>query len=134
MTIPLEPFASDFRNSGYTIEAEFATHNVRDYDSIVAQCYSGGRGFLIKSQQASLSSEQSSVSVQFKEDTKVRITFVVEQKNLSRFVYVYINGVMCGVSQYPADDNFAQSDPVGIVIGAESCGLDLHVLRIYKKG
>lgn len=134
MTIPYKPFEKDFRTSGYTIEAEFATHNVRDYDSIVATSYSGGRGFMIKSQQASLSSEQSSVSVQFKEDSKVRITFVVEQKSLSRFVYVYINGVMCGVTQYADSDNFGQADPVGITIGAESCGLDLHVLRIYNKG
>lgn len=134
MTIPFKPFASDFRSSGYTIEAEFATHNVRDYDSIVAASYNGGRGFMIKSQQASLSSEQSSVSVQFKEDSKVRITFVVEQRTLNRFVYVYINGIMCGVTQYTENDNFAQSDPVGITIGAESCGLDLYVLRIYRKG
>ena len=134
MTIPYKPFEKDFRTSGYTIEAEFATHNVRDYDSIVATSYNGGRGFLIKSQQASLSSEQSSVSVQFKEDSKVRITFVVEQKSLSRFVYVYIDGVMCGVTQYAESDNFGQADPVGITIGAESCGLDLYVLRIYNKG
>ena len=134
MTIPYKPFEKDFRTSGYTIEAEFATHNVRDYDSIVATSYNGGRGFMIKSQQAMLSSEQSSVSVQFKEDSKVRITFVVEQKSLSRFVYVYINGVMCGVTQYTDTDNFAQSNPVGITIGAESCGLDLYVLRIYNKG
>lgn len=134
MTIPFKPFESDFRSSGYTIEAEFATHNVRDYDSIVASSYNGGRGFLIKSQQASLSSEQSSVSVQFKEDSKVRITFVVEQRTLNRFVYVYINGIMCGVTQYAENDNFGQADPVGITIGAESCGLDLYVLRIYSKG
>jgi len=134
MTIPYEPFAQDFRTSGYTIEAEFATHNVRDYDSIVVTSMNGGRGFMIKSQQAELKSEQSSVSVQFKEDSKVRITFVVEQKSLSRFVYVYINGIMCGVTQYTDNDNFAQSNPVGITIGAESCGLDLYVLRIYNKG
>lgn len=134
MIIPYQPFAQDFRTSGYTIEAEFATHNVRDYDSIVASSFNGGRGFMIKSQQAQLASEQSNVSVEFKEDSKVRITFVVEQKSLSRFVYVYINGIMCGVTQYTDSDNFAQSAPVGITIGAESCGLDLYVLRIYNKG
>lgn len=134
MTIPYKPFGADFRTSGYTIETEFATHNVRDYDSIVIESYNGGRGFMIKSQQANFASEQSGVSVQFKEDSKVRITFVVEQKSLSRFVYVYINGIMCGVTRYPENDNFAQSNPVDITIGAESCGLDLYVLRIYNKG
>ena len=108
--------------------------NVRDYDSIVVESLNKGTGFQIKSQQASLSSEQSKVNIQFKEDSKVRITFVVEQQNLNRFIYVYINGVMCGVTQYPESDNFKQVEPVGITIGAESCGLDLYVLRFYSKG
>lgn len=134
MTIPFMPFSTDFRSSGYTIEAELATHNVRDYDSVVVSSVSGGRGFVIKSQQASLTSEQSAVSIQFKEDDRVRITFVVEQRNLNRFVYIYINGVMCGVTQYPDNDNFGQATPVGVTIGAESCGLDLYTLRFYNKG
>ena len=49
-------------------------------------------------------------------------------------VYVYINGIMCGVTVYPEGDNFNQVNPVGLTIGADSCGLDLYVLRIYNKG
>lgn len=134
MTIPFMPFATDFRNSGFTIEAEFASHNVRDYETVIATSYSGERGFIIRSQSAELASEQTKVSTQFREDTKVRITFVVEQKNLNRFIYTYINGVMCDVAQYPESDNFGQSNPVGLTIGAEACGLDLYVLRFYSKG
>lgn len=134
MSIPFRPFALDCRVNGYTVEAELATHNVQDYDSLVASCFSGGRGFKIQSQQASFSSEQTSISMLFKEDSKVRVTFVVEQQNLNRFVYIYINGVMCGITQYPVGDNFRQADPVGITIGAESCGLDLYTLRLYNKG
>lgn len=136
MNIPFYPFSNenDLRVTGYTIEAELATHNVRDYDSIVISSMDDGRGFMIKSQQADLKSEQSAVTVQFREDTRVRVTFVVEQRTLNRFVYVYINGIMCGVTVYPEGDNFNQVNPTGITIGAESCGLDLYVLRIYKKG
>lgn len=134
MEIDYKPFESDFRVSGYTIEAEFETHNVRDYDSIIIDSIDNGRGMQIKSQSASLSSEQSGVSIQFKEDSRVRICFVVEQLSLHRFVYIYVNGVMCGVIQYPENDDFAQASPVGISIGAESCGLDLYSLRLYSKG
>lgn len=136
MTIPFYPFSSesDLRVTGYTIEAELATHNVRDYDSVVVSSMDDGRGFVIKSQQADLKSEQSAVSVQFREDSRVRVTFVVEQRTLNRFVYVYINGIMCGVTVYPEGDNFNQVNPAEITIGADSCGLDLYVLRIYKKG
>lgn len=134
MAIPFKPFESDARASGFTVEAEFATRDVQDYDSIVFSCLSGGRGFSIGSQYAELKSEQSQVSMQFKEDSHVRVCFVVENRNLNRFVYIYINGVMCGVSQYPTNDDFSQAAPVGLTIGAESCGIDLYRVRIYGKG
>ena len=134
MTIKYKPFEQDFRQDGYTIEAEFETHNVRDYDSVIISSLEGGRGLNIKSQSAKLSSEQSAIGIQFKEDTRVRVTFIVEQMLLSRFVYIYINGIMSGVVQYPENDNFAQADPVEIFIGSESCGLDLYSLRMYNKG
>lgn len=134
MKINYKPFAEDFRVSGYTIEAEFETHNVRDYDSVIISSLESGRGLNIKSQSAALSSEQSAISIQFKEDSRVRVTFVVEQLSLYRFVYIYINGVMSGVIQYPDNDDFAQVNPIEIFIGAESCGLDLYSLRMYNKG
>ena len=134
MKINYKPFETDFRVSGYTIEAEFETHNVRDYDSIIIDSLNAGRGLRIKSQSASLSSEQSGVNIQFKEDSRVRVSFVVEQLSLYRFVYIYVNGVMCGVIRYPENDDFAQVEPVEISIGSESCGLDLYSLRMYNKG
>lgn len=134
MAIPFRPFATDARATGYTIEAEFATRDVRDYDSVVLSCMNGGRGFRIASQEASLSSEQSSVSMLFKEDARVRVAFSIENRNQNRLVYIYINGIMCGVTQYPTDDNFQQASPVGLTIGAQSCGLDLYKIRCYNKG
>lgn len=134
MTIPFKPFESDARTSGFTVEAEFATRDVQDYDAIVFSCFADGRGFRIGSQSAELKSEQSSVSMQFREDAHVRVCFVVENRNQNRLVYIYINGIMCGVSQYPLNDDFSQPTPVGLTIGAESCGLDLYRVRIYGKG
>ena len=134
MTIPFEAFATDARTSGLTIEAEFATRDVQDYDSVVISSFANGRGFKIASQNAELRSEQSSVSMQFKEDSRVRVCFAVENRNKNRLVYIYINGVMCGVSQYPVNDDFSQPESVGLSIGAESCGLDLYKIRIYGKG
>jgi len=134
MTIPFHLFATDCRDTGATVEVEMATHNVRDYDSVVMSCLSGNRGFMIASQYAELHSEQSSISKQFKEDKKVRVSFVVEPRNLHRMIYVYVDSVMCGAIQYPADDNFAQSPATGITIGAESSGIDVYHIRLYRKG
>lgn len=134
MTIPFRLFENDARNSGVTVEVEMATHNVRDYDTVVMSCLSGGRGFKIASQYAQLNSEQSEISMQFKEDEKVRVSFVVEARNLHRLIYVFVNGIMCGAMQYPENDNFAQQNAVGITIGAESSGIDLYRIRLYQKG
>ena len=134
MTIPFRPFSTDARETGYTIEVEMATRDVRDYESVVLSCMNGGRGVQINSQQASLSSEQSGIAMLFKEDARVRVAFSIENRNLNRLIYIYINGVMCGVTQYPSNDNFQQASPVGLTIGAEGCGLDLYKIRCYNKG
>jgi hypothetical protein len=97
MNIPFKPFESNITSTGYTIEVELATQNVSDYDSIIMESFSGGRGFLIKSQSAQMSSTGSTISAQFKEDEKVRLTFVVEQFTANRLVTIYINGVSCGI-------------------------------------
>lgn len=134
VTIPFKLFESDARSTGATIEVEMATHNVRDYDTVVMSSLSGGRGFKIASQYAQLNSEQSEISMQFKEDEKVRVSFVIEPRNLHRLIYVYVDGVMCGAIQYPTDDNFQQYPAVGITIGAETSGIDVYRIRLYNKG
>ena len=137
MKINYKPFIgganNDIRNTGYTIEAEFATHNVRDYDSVIISSVDDGRGLTIKSQSAELTSESSAINVLFKEDSRVRVTFIIEPRSLYRFIYVFVNGVMSGVFQYLDGDNFAQAAPAEITIGAESCGLDLYNLRLYNR-
>ena len=133
MSINAKLFEGDARNTGFAIEAEIATRDVRDFNSIVMSCFNGGRGFKIASQSAILQSEQSSVSMLFKEDSHVRIMFTVENRNLNRLIYIYVNGKMCGATQYPVNDNFAQSEAQNLTIGAQSCGLDIYRIRAYRK-
>lgn len=131
LTIPYKAFAQDFRTSGKTIELEFATRDVMDYDAVVVSCMSGGRGMELTAQRALLQSEQSEISTQYKEDEHVRISFVVEKRAENRLIYCYINGVMSGTVQYPQDDDFAQTTPVDISIGSNDCTIDLYCIRVY---
>ncbi|MBR4309476.1 MAG: CotH kinase family protein, partial [Akkermansia sp.] len=134
MTLPFKLFASDCRTNGATVEVEMATNNVRDYDSVVMSCLSGGRGFKIASQYAQLNSEQSEISMQFKEEQRVRVSFVIGPRNLKRMIYVFVDGVMCGAILYPDDDDFSQNPAAGITIGAESSGIDIYRIALYVKG
>ena len=46
--IPYKIFESDFRTTGRTIELEFATRQVMDYDAVILSCLSGGGGFRLQ--------------------------------------------------------------------------------------
>lgn len=131
LTIPYQIFASDFRTTGKTIEFEFEAKDVRDYDTEIITCYSGGRGIVITPMKVTLTSEQSSISTQFKDDEHVRIAFVVEKRTEHRLLYCYINGIISGVIQYADNDNFAQISPVGISVGSSSATVDIYNIRIY---
>lgn len=131
LTIPYKAFAQDFRTGGKTLEFEFSTKDVMDYDAVVVSCMSGGRGIELTAQKALLKSEQSEISTQYKEDEHVRISFAVEKRAENRLIYCYINGVMSGTVQYPVDDDFAQTAPVDISIGSNDCTIDLYCIRVY---
>lgn len=131
VTIPYKPFVRDFRSTGKTFEVEFASRNILDYDAVLISCMSGNRGFQLTAQKALFKSEQSEISTQYKEDEHVRVSFVTEKRTEHRLLYIYINGIMSGVIQYPADDDFSQVVPVDITIGTNSCTTDIYCIRIY---
>lgn len=131
VTIPYKLFQNDFRNSGKTIEIEFATRDVRNYDAAILSCYSGGRGIVITAQRALLQSEQTSLSTQHKEDEHVRLSFVVNKRGENRLMYIYINGIMSGAIQYADNDDFSQTNPVNISIGSSDCTIDIYNVRVY---
>ena len=129
--IPYLLFGEDFRTAGKTIELEFATRTVMNYDAEILSCLSGGRGLYLTAQKVQMNSEQSAISMQFKENEHVRVAFVVEKRTENRLVYCYINGIMSGAIQYPVNDDFAQTEPVGISIGSNECTIDLYNIRVY---
>ena len=132
LTIPLQIFAQDFRGTGKTIEIEFATRDVLNYDAVILSCFSGDRGFKLTAQKALLKSAQSEIFTQYKEGEHIRLTLVVEKRAENRLLYIYLNGIMCGAAQYPGDDDFSQATPVNITVGSNDCTIDLYTLRVYN--
>jgi len=131
VTIPYRIFQNDFRTTGKTIEIEFATSNVMDYDDIIISCWADGRGIKITPQQAIFASEQTQIESQYKEGEHVRMTFVIEKRSENRLLYVYLDGIMCGAVRYPDNDDFSQLTPAGISIGSNNCTVDIYCIRIY---
>lgn len=131
VTIPYQIFAQDFRATGKTIEFEFASSDVRNYDSIILSCWSNNRGIQLTPQMMKIKSEQSELDVQYKENEHVRVSFVIEKRSENRLIYCYLNGIISAVAQYPDADDFQQTNPVNITIGSNDCTTDIYNIRIY---
>lgn len=90
-----------------------------------------GRGIYITPQLAKFQSQLSSLSTQYKENEHVRLAFVIEKRTENRLVYMYINGIMSGVSRYPLGDIFEQNPAANIILGSNDATLDIYTIRIY---
>ena len=130
--IKFKPFVNDIRTYGKTIELEFAIRDVNSRDDVVISCMAGGIGFEVKADTAYLTSEQSRVFCNYKDEEKVKLTFTVEARSEYRQLSVYLNGILSDVVQYPDSDNFQQSNAVNISIGSSKCGIDVYTIRSYS--
>ncbi len=131
VNVPFEIFKNDFRSTGKTIEVEFGTRDVLDYDAMILSSMSDGRGISITAQRADMASEQSTIGTQYKEEEHVRLTFVTEKRSGNRLILIYLNGIISGIKQYPDSDDFSQGSPVGLSIGSNDCTIDLYNIRVY---
>lgn len=131
VNIPFKIFENDFRTSGKTIEFEFATRDVLNYDAEIISCWSGNRGIQITAQKALLKSEKSEIFTQYKEDEHIRIAFSVEKRSKHRLLSIYLNGVLSGVKQYSDTDDFSQAVAEDIYIGSSECTTDIYCIRVY---
>lgn len=129
--IPYKMFAYDFRTTGKTLEFEFTTREVLNYDAEILSCWSGGRGFRLTASQLQLASEQTTLGTRYKENEHIRVTFVIQKKSEHRLILCYVNGIMSGAVRYPEDDDFSQTEPVGITVGSNACTVDLYNIRAY---
>lgn len=129
--IPFKIFEKDFRTYGKTIEFDFAARDVATIDTLAIISYSDNRGIKLKMNEALIQSEQSSVKTKYKDDERIKISFVVDSKDDLRLIRTFVNGVLSGLTQYPANDNFQQSSPVGITINPEGGSVDIYSIRVY---
>lgn len=121
-------FADDAMRNGKEIKLIFKATNCRDYDAQIASCISDGIGFVLQAQKASISSEQTSMSVPYCEDSRIEMDINIEPDSSDRAMMIWLEGVPSRVAIYEANDNFTQDSPAALVIGSNDC--DVHIYRI----
>ena len=132
--INFKPFQEDFKINGKTLEFEFAVRNVNKRDTVVIDCFNGERGFMATPDTAFLQSSGAKVSCRYKDEERIRVAVSVEHADSqSRFVSIYVDGILSGVQRYATTDSFSQQNPVNITLGSSFCDLDIYSIRIYNK-
>lgn len=130
--INYKPFNTDLRIYGRTLEFEFAVRDVNNRNANVISCMVGNIGINITADKATLGSDLQSISCHFRDERKMRLTFVIESTSEDKLMFIYIDGVMTSVINY-GDDNFQQRDPAAsITIGSPYCSVDLYTVRSYN--
>lgn len=133
--IPFNIFGKDFKANGKTIEIDFATRNVLDFQKNIISCFANNIGIQITPQRSLFRSALSSVSGFYKDEERVRITYVITKALESHFIFTYLNGIMSGIVQYQVGndpDSFSQLNPVGLTIKSENLNtIDIYNIRVY---
>ena len=170
-TLNYQPFATNptyndgtnnGKGRGKTISIEFATRNCLDQNSPVITCMDdtngSERGFRVYASKAELKSNNFGLGVEFKEDTRIKIDFVIEGKKIpykfntisgkdatqfetgtseEALCVIYVDGVYQGLKVIPASTTFLQGnsyvDASPIRFGSEDCDLDIYNIRIYDQ-
>lgn len=139
------PLAS-IESAGYTVmrdewgnmmmDEDNTINTTNTTDGVVCKWLNAaGQGFCIGTQEAFFQSPRQLVSVRYKEDEIINISFVVSKSE--HLVYIYLNGILSGATDLPVDAN---NNPVPFVVNSnlafnsDYCDFDLFRVRVYQYG
>lgn len=130
--INIQPFDSDLKVYGKTIEIEFAIRDVNNRDAVAISCLNSGIGFTITADTVTFTSQQTTMKCSYGDEERIRLSFVIESDSEDRLMSIYLNGIRSAVKQYPSNDVFHQDSPVSITIGSPYCAVDVYTIRSYS--
>lgn len=135
ISVNIAPFSPDPSINGKTLEFEFSTSNVSDDNAVICDLRnSNGVGLLLTASEATLtSSGGAKVSVKYKSEENIRVSFVINRKTgatMKGLAFIYINGVACGAVNFSTNDNFI-SDKTLTISGTSQAEVILRSLRFY---
>lgn len=139
-TINFAPFSTsnlNIQNNGLTVEFEFAIRDVNNRDTVVIDCFDGIRGIRASADKAFIKSPSDTISCNYKDEEKIRVAFTIEKDgkdsvgyDSTRFLSVYLNGILSGILRYTSNDFNHNRN---IVLGDTGCTLDIYSIRVYNR-
>ena len=131
--IPYYIFNKNFLNTGKTIEIEFKAVNVYDVNKVLISSFANNKGIIIKSNDCTFTGTSFETKTKFKENEKIKLSFVIQSSYRTRLVKTFINGIMSDLKRYSTVENLIQATPSSIVLNPDGADVDVYSIRIYDK-
>ena len=145
ITIPFSIFNNNITENGMTLEIDFKTRDVADYDTNIIECYEGNslatssKNIVLTAQNATLNNTKT-LTTQYKEEEKITIDFVInptseyDQSNAAGLLYIYINGILSAATPYEGTAlSFNNPSSAKMILGSSNCTLDLYSIKYYDR-
>lgn len=147
-TIGFQPFKTDVKATGLTIEITMRVSNVMTRGASVVSCIDGGKGLLLTTDEASFKTGQSvtytnendeqvtreiRLGTNYVADSWIKAALVISTKDNNRLMELYVNGNRTGADIYDTNFNFQQDNPQDIVIDSAGADVEIRSIRIYNR-
>lgn len=147
-TIGYQPFKTDVKATGLTIEVTMRVSNIMTHGASVISCIDGGKGLLFTTEEASFKTGQSvtyineddeqvsreiKLGTNYVADSWIKAALVISTKDNNRLMELYINGNRTGADIYDTSFNFQQDKPQDIVIDSAGADVEIRSIRIYNR-
>lgn len=147
-TIGYNPFATDVKATGLTIEMTMRVSNIMDRTAPVVSCLDKGKGLLITTSEASFRTGQTvtytneddeQVTREIKLATNIvegewtKVALTVGTAAQDRLMELYINGNRNGADIYDASFSFRQDTPQEITIDSTEADIEIKSIRVYNR-
>ncbi len=146
--IGYQPFKTDIKATGLTIEMTIKVSNIMSRSANVVQCIDNGKGLLITAEEASFKTGQTvtytneddeqvtreiKLGTNFTSGKWIKIALAVATKDDNRLMHLYVDGNRTGADIYDTSFNFAQDNPQYITIDSAEADVEVRNIRIYSR-
>lgn len=146
--IGYQPFKSDIKSTGLTIEITMRVSNIMTRTAPVLSCIDSGKGILFTAEEASFKTGQSvsytneddeqvsreiKLGTNFVADEWIKAALVIRTAANDRLMELYINGNRTGADIYDTSFNFQQDTPQDITIDSTGADVEIRSIRIYNR-
>ena len=125
-------FNDNAGTAGKEIKLVFKSMNVRNYDAELLRCKAGNVGIVLQAQQATLTSELTTIVSPYCEERKIEMDINVHATNDGAFACIWLGGKPARVMNYTSADSWQQSVPSALRIGSDDCDVWIYRIKMYS--